>query len=165
MLPATDDQIAKWKRKYGEDIINHFIKVRSGELTIQELADQMKVTKECARQYFHRFYSEADLIGTRFYKTLTRKKQRADSVGNAVFEKLTSSRLHKIEEELHQIKELLVKLNSKTTFGQREDAVGIVKNEKLTSSRLPFKKERFGYSLEQEEYSKVVMYDPDGEPI
>ena len=68
MLPATDDKVERWRIKYGGDFPDYLKKVKEGKLTIQELADWMKVTKETARRYFHKYYSEADLVGTRFFK-------------------------------------------------------------------------------------------------
>ena len=80
MLPATNDRVEKWKKKYGSELLNYFEEVRLGKITIQELAVKMKVTKECARKYFHRYYSEADLIGTRFFKQKTTLKQPVKAV-------------------------------------------------------------------------------------
>jgi DNA-binding transcriptional MerR regulator len=107
---ATDDQIEQWKAKYGDNFLNDLEKIRKGTLSIKELALKLKVTKETIRFYFHRYYSESDLAGTRFYKKVTKKNQSVDAVGNTVSEKSPNSRLRKIEQELTTIKEMLAQL-------------------------------------------------------
>ena len=112
MLPATNDRVEKWKKKYGSELLNHFEEVRLGKITIQELAVKMKVTKECARKYFHRYYSEADLIGTRFFKQKTTLKQPVKAVSTGNSENQTTLGLH--NEQLKSIvKEVVaVEMNS-----------------------------------------------------
>ena len=95
MLPATDDKVERWRIKYGGDFPDYLKKVKEGKLTIQELADWMKVTKETARRYFHKYYSEADLVGTRFFKQGDAIRLPQQSVGMDDSKILTAVRLLK----------------------------------------------------------------------
>ena len=108
MLPATDDKIKRWEKKYGKELLNYFNEVRSGKLTVQELADKMNITKEGARKYFHQYYSEADLIGTRFFALPTTKKQPKKAIGNTDSENLTT--LCQLQSDTQTIKSELLEL-------------------------------------------------------
>ena len=109
-MVATDDQLERWKMKYGENFLNDLQAVRSGKISMQELATKMKVTKETIRFYFHRYFSETDLIGTRYFKRVPNKCQSADHVGNSVSTSLPNKRQSKIEQELTEIREMLEEL-------------------------------------------------------
>jgi hypothetical protein len=89
MKLATDDQIERWKRKYGAEFLNDLEMIRSGKLTMQEVADKIGVTKETIRWYFHHYYSDADLISTRYYKD---KNQSVKPAGNIDSKSLPENR-------------------------------------------------------------------------
>ena len=70
MKVATDKQVEKWKVKYGADLPLWFANVRAGEINIKDLSKLMNISVEGARKYFHRYYSDAELVGTKYNTTL-----------------------------------------------------------------------------------------------
>ena len=114
--------------RYGENFLNDLQAVRSGKISMQELATKMKVTKETIRFYFHRYFSETDLIGTRYFKRVPNKCQSADHVGNSVSTSLPNKRQSKIEQELGWCAE--------TDFltGLRKTVEWYIENEKWINS-------------------------------
>jgi hypothetical protein len=80
MKVATDKQVEKWKAKYGNDLHLWFANVRAGEMNITELSKLMGITAEGARKYFYRFYSNDELIGTKYNATHKKSAQPTAAV-------------------------------------------------------------------------------------
>jgi hypothetical protein len=101
---ATKDRVQKWTLKYGSELLDWFEDVKEGKSTITRLSERMGVTKECARNYFHRYFTDGDLVGTRYdARTCTKVVS-------------TSTLLNKMEVlhvELQEIKQLLKEKRSR----------------------------------------------------
>lgn len=82
MKIATDKQVEKWKFKYGNDLTVWFANVRAGEITISDLAKRMGISVEGARKYFYRYYSNEELVGTRYYTTSVKTEDACATVDN-----------------------------------------------------------------------------------
>ena len=66
---ATKDRVEKWTRKYGTELLQWLADVKDGKCSLETLSKKMNVSKECARHYFHKYYSDRDLQGTRFIRS------------------------------------------------------------------------------------------------